>query len=100
VADLPGKPDIVFKRDRVAVFIDGDFWHGRNWVELKKKLGSRANSEYWIPKIRYNRNRDHEQTLALESAGWTVVRLWESDILHDVEDPVQTIFAVLKMKTN
>ena len=65
VANLPGKPDIVFKRDRVAVFIDGDFWHGRNWAQLEKKLLSRANPEYWIPKIRYNRNRDNEQTLAL-----------------------------------
>lgn len=95
VPDLPGKPDIVFKSQRVAVFIDGDFWHGRNWEQLEKKLSSRANAKYWIAKIHYNRNRDEEQTVALEAAGWTVVRLWETDIIRNVEEPVQTIVAAL-----
>lgn len=95
VADLPGKPDIVFAKHRVAVFIDGDFWHGRNWGQLEKKLSARANAEYWIAKIQYNRNRDEEQTLALEAAGWTVVRFWETDIIRDVEEPVEMVVAAL-----
>jgi DNA mismatch endonuclease (patch repair protein) len=48
VAELPGKPDIVFYGARLAVFCDGDFWHGRNWPERKRKLSRGSNSEYWV----------------------------------------------------
>ena len=56
--DLPGKPDIVFPRQKIAVFCDGDFWHGRYWPALQEKLRSRANPDYWIPKIQSNIDRD------------------------------------------
>jgi DNA mismatch endonuclease, patch repair protein len=79
--DLPGKPDIVFPRDRVVVFCDGDFWHGRDWRQRGKKLASGANAEYWVAKIQRNRERDREHNAALRRAGWFVVRLWETDIL-------------------
>lgn len=78
--DLPGSPDIVFPTEKVAVFCDGDFWHGRNWEERKKKLRAGSNPEYWIPKIRSNMERDRRQTKELEEMAWTVVRLWESEI--------------------
>lgn len=67
-SDLPGKPDIVFPNHKVAVFVDGDFWHGRNWQELEKKLKHRANPDYWLAKIEYNRSRDLEQTAALQGS--------------------------------
>ena len=52
--DLPGKPDIVFRRQKVAVFVDGDFWHGRDWERLQTKLSRGANADYWVRKIEYN----------------------------------------------
>jgi len=95
VSDLPGKPDIVFPREHIVIFVDGDFWHGRNWVELKKKLLHRANSEYWIAKIQYNRTRDQEQRQALEEQGWTVIRFWETDVTQHIEEVVETVIAAL-----
>jgi DNA mismatch endonuclease, patch repair protein len=82
VRGLPGTPDIVFPRQRLVIFCDGDFFHGRHWRVLHKKLESRANAEYWIRKIEYNRQRDRETNRRLASAGWRILRFWESDI-HD-----------------
>lgn len=84
-AHLPGKPDIVFAAARVAVFCDGDFWHGRNWAVLRRQLLRRHNPDYWVAKIARNRRRDRGQTALLMKAGWTVLRLWETDILSDPE---------------
>ena len=58
VASLPGKPDIVFVRQRLAVFCDGDFWHGRKWNLRKEKLARGSNAEYWVAKIEANIARD------------------------------------------
>lgn len=80
---LPGKPDIVFTKAHVAVFCDGDFWHGRNWRSLSKQLRNRANADYWCQKIRSNMLRDRYTTQLLESLGWCVVRTWEGDVLND-----------------
>jgi DNA mismatch endonuclease, patch repair protein len=80
VAALPGKPDIVFTKALVAVFRDGDFWHGRNWKQLSQKLRRGANAAYWCQKVRANMLRDRRVTQLLEGSGWYVVRLWESDI--------------------
>lgn len=99
VSRLPGKPDIVFPRERIVIFIDGDFWHGRNWVELEKKLLHRANAEYWIAKILYNRTRDQEQREGLEKQGWTVIRFWETDITKNIEEAVETVIMALKCKS-
>jgi len=75
-----GKPDFVFSKERVLVFCDGDFWHGRNWTRLRLLLARRANAAYWIPKIRANRRRDTQTQRALERDGWRVVRVWEGDV--------------------
>jgi len=83
VGTLPGKPDIVFARSRVAVFCDGDFWHGRNWKELKSKLCQGTNAEYWLSKIESNIKRDRLNNSLLEADGWSVLRLWETDIRRD-----------------
>ena len=83
VRSLPGKPDIVFKRARVAVFCDGDFWHGRHWPVRRAKLSMGANAEYWLAKIEANMERDLRHTQTLEQMGWRVTRLWETDIKRD-----------------
>jgi DNA mismatch endonuclease (patch repair protein) len=83
LAQLPGKPDIVFARAHVAVFCDGDFWHGRNWHRLSKHLQKRANGAYWFQKIRANMLRDRRTTRLLKKQDWCVIRLWEGDIKAD-----------------
>lgn len=87
VRNLPGKPDIVFTKARVVVFIDGDFWHGHNWAirgisSLDKEL--ERYSQFWKDKILGNVNRDKETTEQLEEEGWAVIRIWESEIKTDV----------------
>lgn len=80
VETLPGKPDIVFIRAKVAIFCDGDFWHGRDWENLRLKLANGTNPEYWIAKIKSNIERDLLNNLILSEAGWLVIRIWETDI--------------------
>lgn len=82
-ADLPGKPDLVFAKARVVVFVDGDFWHGREWRKRRGKLAAGSNAPYWIAKIGANMKRDHCKTRELRLAGWWVVRMWETDVLRD-----------------
>jgi len=83
VKTMPGKPDIVFPGARLAIFCDGDFWHGRDWQILQVKLGRGANADYWIAKIGSNIERDHLTNSLLAHVGYEVVRLWESDIRKD-----------------
>jgi DNA mismatch endonuclease, patch repair protein len=80
VASLPGCPDIVFRRDRLVVFCDGDFWHGRHLQQRLGKLARGHNSQYWIAKIQANVERDRRNMRTLRATGWRVLRLWESDI--------------------
>jgi DNA mismatch endonuclease (patch repair protein) len=82
-AGLPGTPDIVFPTERVAVFCDGDFWHGRDWVRRRAKLARGSNSEYWIPKIKANRRRDRRVDRLLAALQWRCVRVWESEIRRE-----------------
>lgn len=89
--DLPGRPDIVFRRARVAVFVDGDFWHGRNWDDRKSRLADGANPGYWINKIEYNMRRDQQNAETLSGMGWTVIRLWETDVRRDMSGAVARI---------
>jgi DNA mismatch endonuclease, patch repair protein len=93
VRDLPGRPDIIFRAQRVVVFCDGDFWHGRDWPQRRRKLKKGANSTYWIAKIKANIKRDRRHNLQLRQLGWTVVRLWEKDILADAQG---TAFLVIE----
>ncbi|MCL2568798.1 MAG: very short patch repair endonuclease [Oscillospiraceae bacterium] len=87
VKTLPGKPDIVFTRTKLAVFCDGDFWHGHNWTirglpSFEAEL--EQYSQFWRDKILGNVQRDIKNTELLEAAGWTVLRIWESDIKTDI----------------
>ncbi len=72
---LPGRPDFVFRRRKVAVFVDGDFWHGWRFPVWRDKL-----SEKWEAKIRANRLRDASAHRRLRRAGWQVIRIWEHQI--------------------
>jgi DNA mismatch endonuclease (patch repair protein) len=96
MAGLPGKPDIVFRKARVVVFVDGDFWHGRNWEEREKRLRTVANSAYWMAKIRYNMDRDHRINEELRSTGWRVLRFWETDVRKDTGAVVARIEKLLQ----
>jgi DNA mismatch endonuclease, patch repair protein len=78
---LPGRPDIIFRRAKVVIFCDGDFWHGRNLRSRLRKLARGHNASYWTQKIRRNVERDLCQTESLKTAGWRVLRFWETDIL-------------------
>lgn len=91
VRNVPGKPDICFRSQKVAVFVDGEFWHGRNWQVAQLRIKSRR--EYWWPKIEANIRRDIQVNARLQGLGWTVFRFWESDVrkhLYDCADKVET----------
>jgi DNA mismatch endonuclease (patch repair protein) len=78
--ELPGCPDFVNHRLRIAVFVDGDFWHGRWW-----RRGGKvpiANRAYWLAKFRRNRERDRQADRSLRRHGWAVIRVWESDLFR------------------
>lgn len=80
--DLPGRPDIVFPSIRLALFCDGDFWHGRGWQQ-RKAQGFRVREAYWVQKIESNINRDRKNVRDLRAHGWAVMRVWETDVLRD-----------------
>lgn len=93
---LPGKPDLVFTRHRVAVFVDGDFWHGREWETRRERLISGNNGAYWVSKIAYNRERDERNNMRLAELGWRVVRIWESDVLKDPETAADQVARIIR----
>ena len=78
VTSIFGKPDLIFKCKKVAVFCDSEFWHGFNWEERKKDF--KSHQEFWIPKIERNMERDKEVTEELQKQGWTVLRFWGKEI--------------------
>jgi DNA mismatch endonuclease, patch repair protein len=84
---LPGNPDIAFSKKKIAIFIDGCFWHGCPICFVEPK----TNRDYWLPKIRNTIERDNTQQKELESAGWVVIRIWEHDIKNDIQNAVDTI---------
>lgn len=88
---LPGHPDIVLTKYRIAIFCDGEFFHGRDWQVLKTKLMNSNNSDFWISKISRNRERDDEINKKLIYAGWNVVRFWGNDIKKSTEECVKVI---------
>ena len=91
VKDLPGKPDIVFPREKVAVFCDGDFWHGRNWRSEKRRLQQGPNAPYWVAKIKANVERDKRYNQMLRQLGWEIFRFWESEILSNPVEAAEKI---------
>lgn len=98
VSALPGKPDLVFPAEHVCVFCDGDFWHGRHWDKLAKRLARGKNAAYWIPKIARNRQRDRAQSRRLRTDGWTIMRVWETDVLADHERAANRIQQIVRRR--
>lgn len=87
--DVPGRPDIVFRSRRIAVFVDGDYWHGNAWrlrglPSLEEMFPT--NRDFWVAKIERNMARDREVNQELAARGWTVVRIWESDVLANPDE--------------
>jgi DNA mismatch endonuclease Vsr len=96
--ELPGKPDIILPSKRLAIFIDGDFWHGhqyahRGHASLDSQLNGIHNQAYWTVKIRRNVERDFRNTSLLIESGWKVLRFWESDVKKDVDRCVRVAIA-------
>ena len=95
---LPGKPDIVFTKYHIVVFCDGDYWHGHNWAirglgSLEEELA--GYSEFWRSKILRNIERDTEVNRTLKAQGWTVIRIWESDIRSNLDECVRIVKEML-----
>lgn len=90
VRDLPGRPDFVFRAVQVAVFVDGDFWHGWRFDSWRDKL-----SEQWEAKIANTRRRDSRNRKQLRDMGWQVVQVWEHQIERDARRCVRRILRVV-----
>lgn len=95
---LPGRPDMLFVSVRIAVFVDGDFWHGHGWRErgllsYEAQFDNHHDPERWRTKIARNMARDVEVNAALERLGWTVIRVLESDVRRDVKAAAELVEA-------
>lgn len=84
---LPGRPDIVFVRKHIAIFVDGDFWHGYLWKELNRI----PPKKYWQEKIEGNIKRDEKNNELLRKDGWRVLRFWEHEVKNNPEKCIQEI---------
>lgn len=91
---LPGSPDIVFLGAKVAVFVDGCFWHGCPAHGTHPK----TNVEFWMAKITRNRERDAQVDAKLAGMGWVSIRLWEHDVRNHLEDCLRTIAGSMKFE--
>lgn len=80
---LPGSPDIAITKYKIAVFVDGEFWHGQDWEKRKAKL--KSNREYWIEKIEENISRDKRNDELLKDMGWTPIHFWEKDVASHID---------------
>ena len=88
---LIGKPDIVLRKYRIAIFCDSEYFHGKDWPELEKRILKGSNSKYWYGKIKRNIERDKEVTATLRTEGWTVLRFWGRDIQRNLDACVQAV---------
>ncbi len=89
--ELPGKPDIVLTKYKIAIFCDGEFFHGKDWEVLKPRLEKSNNSEFWIEKISRNVEHDEEINKKLLFMGWTVIRFWGDQIKKNTDECVRVI---------
>ena len=88
---MPGSPDIALTKYKIAIFCDGEFFHGKDWDTLKKRLEKSNNSEFWINKISRNIERDDEINKKLDFEGWTVIRFWGEDIKKHTDECVKVV---------
>ena len=90
---IPGSPDIAIVKYKIAIFCDGEFWHGKNWEQKKARL--KNNREYWIRKIERNIERDNRFSSELQAQGWHVLRFWEDEIKADIDNCVDTVIRLI-----
>jgi DNA mismatch endonuclease Vsr len=88
---LTGKPDFIFRKKKVVLFVDSDFWHGHS----KRLIMPKSNLEYWTKKIERNRARDKAVNSALKKAGWKVLRFWEHDIKNSLNRSLKRVFKAI-----
>ncbi|MEN2402098.1 very short patch repair endonuclease [Flavobacterium sp. MC2016-06] len=93
-----GKPDITFAKYKIAIFIDSEFFHGKDWETQKLRI--KSNREYWIPKIERNKQRDVEVNTFLISENWTVLRFWSKEIQKELDLCLQKIQEEIALKIN
>lgn len=91
-----GCPDLTFRNLKIAIFVDGEFFHGKDWETRKKP---KTNSEYWIKKIERNIQRDLEVNQYLESHNWKVLRFWSDDIKKNIGSCVSEILNTITYRT-
>lgn len=91
-----GKPDFSFKKYKVAVFVDGEFWHGKDWEQKKAEI--KGNREFWIAKIERNIQRDIEVTGRLKAEGWTVLRFWSNDVIKDTTSCAEKVKEIIRAR--
>jgi DNA mismatch endonuclease (patch repair protein) len=94
VRDLPGKPDIVFSKAKLAVFIDGDFWHGYRFPLWRHKL-----KPFWKRKITKNRSRDQQNFRKLRATNWRVIRIWQHQVNSDLDSCLRKILLSVRLRT-
>ncbi|OQO57749.1 very short patch repair endonuclease [Enterococcus hirae] len=95
---LPGKPDIAITKYKIAIFIDGEFWHGYDWENQKLKR-IHTNREYWIPKIEKNMAKDRQVNEELRNMGWIVIRFWEKhEVLKNIDECVLEVKEAIALK--
>ena len=95
---LPGKPDLSIKKYKLAIFIDGEFWHGYNWHEQMKSI--KSNRRFWIPKIERNIQRDQEVNQSLSNLGYTVFRFWSKEVLNDLDTCINDVLTYIETGRN
>ena len=96
VKTLIGTPDIVIRKYKMAVFVDGEFWHGQDWENRKMKL--KTNKDFWQPKIERNIQRDRMVNQLLVRKGYTVFRFWQQDVQKNLGMCVNTILTHIASK--
>lgn len=97
-ANIYGKPDIVFLRKQIAIFVDGEFWHGYNFNEIKRRI--KSNKSFWIEKIQRNIEHDFEINQFLIDQGWAVLRFWDFEIKNNLKLCADKIEKTVRNRSN
>lgn len=88
-----GKPDFTFAKYKIAIFVDSEFWHGKDWP--RRKMDHKSNREFWIPKIERNIQRDKDVNRKLTVDGWIILRFWGKDIIRNLDSCIDKIEGTL-----
>lgn len=93
---LPGRPDIVLTKYNIAIFVDGEFWHGKDFDEIKKR--NLNNKKYWLEKIEENKNRDLRDDKKLKEMGWIPIHFWSKDVEKELEACIEEVFDFVEIQ--